>query len=208
VAEARVEDMLPPVDEPPPFSTAQLVKSVPAPAKPKPPPPPVKREPLQQAAALRVESERRAQEDYLLGVIQKLSRYRFTPQAREASEAGMVVTRVTVARDGRVLDVVLAKSSGFPNLDRGVIDTIRQASPFAPLSPEVADSQLSFIVPISYPRQRWSAPCQPRGGGRPPVTWRTAVISDTRNCAAAFDGVAILQRLAPPAHFAQLSAAV
>jgi len=154
VAEARVEDMLPPVDEPPPFSTAQLVKSVPAPAKPKPPPPLVKREPLQQAAALRVESERRAQEDYLLGVIQKLSRYRFTPQAREASEAGMVVTRVTVARDGRVLDVVLAKSSGFPNLDRGVIDTIRQASPFAPLPPEVADSQLSFIVPINYTRQR------------------------------------------------------
>jgi hypothetical protein len=34
-----------------------------------------------------------------------------------------------------------------------VIDTIRQASPFAPLPPEVADSQLSFIVPINYTRR-------------------------------------------------------
>jgi len=66
----------------------------------------------------------------------------------------MVMTRVTVARDGRVFDVSLAKSSGFPTLDRGVMDAIRQASPFAPLPAEVADSQMRFIIPVSYSRER------------------------------------------------------
>jgi periplasmic protein TonB len=153
VAQAQLEDALPPVDEPPPFSTREIAVRPPPRPAPKPAPTAVHREPVQQASAPR-ESERRAQEDYLLQVLQKLSRYRYYPKSRETSEQGMVVTRVTVARDGRVLDVGLAKSSGFPTLDRGVMDAIRQASPFAPLPAEVAGSQMSFIVPVSYSRER------------------------------------------------------
>jgi TonB family protein len=47
---------------------------------------------------------------------------------------------------------VLTKSSGFPNLDHGLVETIRQASPFAPLPADIADESYSFVVPISYTR--------------------------------------------------------
>jgi periplasmic protein TonB len=99
-------------------------------------------------------SSRQAQQDYLWQVIRKISRYRFYPQSREESEQGIVVTRLTVSRDGRVLDVSLARSSGFPGLDRGVMDTIRRASPFAPLPVEIAADRYTLVVPISYMHER------------------------------------------------------
>jgi periplasmic protein TonB len=49
---------------------------------------------------------------------------------------------------------VLARPSGSPALDRGVIDTIRKASPFAPLPAEFAADSHTFIVPIDYTQER------------------------------------------------------
>lgn len=59
-----------------------------------------------------------------------------------------------MGRDGRVLGVSLARSSGFPGLDRAVMDTIRRASPFAPLPADIAQERYTFIVPISYMHER------------------------------------------------------
>jgi TonB family protein len=97
-------------------------------------------------------SSQPAQRDYLWQIIRKLSQSRFYPQSREESERGVVVARLTVARDGRLIDVSLAKSSGFPRLDRSVMDTIRKASPFAPLPAEIGVDSHTFIVPINYER--------------------------------------------------------
>jgi protein TonB len=95
-----------------------------------------------------------AQQDYLLQIVRKLSQSRFYPSPREQSEQGVVVARLTVARDGRLIDVSLATSSGSPNLDRSVMDTIRKASPFAPMPVEIAADGRTFIVPISYAHER------------------------------------------------------
>jgi periplasmic protein TonB len=65
-----------------------------------------------------------------------------------------VVTRLTVARDGRLVGVAVARPSGFPNLDRAVLDTVRRASPFPPLPADLGVDNQSFIVPISYTQQR------------------------------------------------------
>jgi TonB family protein len=99
-------------------------------------------------------SARRAEEDYMLQVIRKLSRVRYRPTSRVASDSGVVVTRVTVARDGRLLDVALTRSSGSPDLDRGLLESVRRASPFAPLPADVDGQQLSFLLPIQYSRER------------------------------------------------------
>jgi protein TonB len=135
---ATVEEALPPVDEPPPFSTGELVRAVPAPPpRQRPAPTPaVQREPAPVADSGR-ESRRRAREDYLAGLIEKLSRYRFVPTAQQASAHGVVVMRVTAA------------------LDEGLVETIRRASPFAPLPVELQAeaNQLSFTVPLAYDRQ-------------------------------------------------------
>jgi TonB family protein len=106
------------------------------------------------AAALKSdETERRLEEDYFRQIVRKISQYRFYSRVQHDAEHGMVVTRLTIARDGRVLDVSLLKSSGFPNLDNAVVETIRQASPFAPLPSELAQDHKTFIVPVNYTRE-------------------------------------------------------
>ena len=98
--------------------------------------------------------QRKAQEDYLWQVIRKLSQYRYSSTSRDDPERGLVVTRVTVSRDGRLLEVSLAKSSGSVNLDRGIMDAIRRASPFAPLPPDIARDPYVFILPVNYVHER------------------------------------------------------
>ncbi|MBX9701981.1 MAG: energy transducer TonB [Acetobacteraceae bacterium] len=97
--------------------------------------------------------QRKAEDDYLWLVMRKLSQYRYYPKSRETSEEGVVVMRITVARDGRLLSVALSKSSGYPTLDTGVMDTVRQASPFAPLPPEISGASHTFILPVNYAHQ-------------------------------------------------------
>jgi periplasmic protein TonB len=164
----RLEEALPPVEAPPPpLAAREFAKGAPA-AAPKPPAPqpqpraqaqsPTQPQPaaLARAAQQRVPdaSQRKAQEDYLWQVIRKLSLLRFSPQSREANEQGVVVARLTLARDGRLLDLALMKSSGFAGLDKGVMDAIRQASPFTPLPADIADDNYTFILPINYMRER------------------------------------------------------
>jgi len=58
--------------------------------------------------------------------------------------------RVTVARDGRLIDVKVDKSSGFPTIDAAEIETMRKASPFPPLPPDIPGERVVFILPITY----------------------------------------------------------
>lgn len=98
--------------------------------------------------------QRQARQDYLMQVIRKLSQYRFYEQLREASTQGTVVARLTVGRDGQLLDLSLARSSGFPGRDRSVADTIRRAAPFAPLPADIGQEPYTFIVPVGYALER------------------------------------------------------
>jgi protein TonB len=95
-----------------------------------------------------------AEQDYLWRIIQKLSQQRLSPQSRENAENGVVVARLTIAHDGRLLDVALAASSGFSSLDASVISAIRKASPFPALPPDIDAGQRNFVVPIGYSRER------------------------------------------------------
>jgi periplasmic protein TonB len=99
-------------------------------------------------------SHRQAQQDYLWNIIRKLSQYHFYGNPQDESERGLVVARLIVARDGRLIDAAVAKSSGFPGLDRAVLDTVRRASPFPPLPADLAADSYTFIVPINYTQQR------------------------------------------------------
>jgi protein TonB len=99
-------------------------------------------------------NDRPAQQDYLWQIIRKLSQARFRPQTPQESEQGVVVARLVIAADGRLVDIALARSSGFPELDRAVMDTIRRASPFAPLPGELGGQPHSFVVPLSYAQER------------------------------------------------------
>jgi protein TonB len=107
------------------------------------------------AAALRSDpAQRKVEEDYFWQIVRRISQYRFYSNTRENAQQGLVVTRMTIGRDGRLMDVALLKSSGFPDLDSAVVETIRRASPFAPLPADLGRDQQTFIVPVNYTRER------------------------------------------------------
>lgn len=117
-----------------------------------------RRDAQQQAAdgarmAARLAAEHEAQEDYLRRIVRLLSHHRFLAR-NPAPEQGLVVASLTLARDGRLLDVRLAASSGFISLDRNVLDAIRAAAPFPPLPAAFAGERHSLIVPIVFRHER------------------------------------------------------
>ncbi|GEP60251.1 energy transducer TonB family protein [Reyranella soli] len=108
--------------------------------------------PLTRTAAS--DSRNQAQQDYLIQVVHKLSQARFSPTGREERQGSLIIARLTIASNGHLIDSALVKPSGSPPLDRGVMDAIRKASPFAPLPPELAADSHTFVVPINYEQER------------------------------------------------------
>jgi protein TonB len=146
----ELADILPLPDEAPPITMPKLPRPTLAPVRraAQPAAPPDKPAPQPQARL------RQVREDYLLRVIEKLSRMRYVPRSPLAVDRGVVVTRLTVARDGRLLDAELTHSSGNPDLDNGMMQAIRGAAPFAPLPADIQDDALTITVPISFAPSR------------------------------------------------------
>jgi protein TonB len=93
----------------------------------------------------------RAKDAYLWSVIRKFSQY--LPDLREKNEGGTVLLRFVIARDGRLVEASIAKSSGVPALDRGLLESLRAASPYPPLPPEIPGAQVMFVQPIGAARR-------------------------------------------------------
>lgn len=94
-----------------------------------------------------------ARQDYLARLVAQLSRQRFDSSSG-AGERGLVVARLDIARDGRLLDVGLVRSSGLAAFDRSVTTAIRRAAPFAPLPADLDADRFSFVVPLGYSAER------------------------------------------------------
>lgn len=149
----------------------------PPPQRAQAPPPPPQRQPLQpsplaggqqqrapadsQAAAQPAPSpltnpasqygQRKAEEDYLWRVAQKLSQHQqFVKNV--STESGSVVVRLTIARDGTLIDVSMFKSSGLPTLDATALSMIRQASPYPPFPPDITGARQNFLLPLQFRR--------------------------------------------------------
>ncbi len=93
----------------------------------------------------------RARNAYLDQVARLTSRYRFYPRsAADNKQEGRVVTRVTIGRDGRLIDVRIDKSSGWPAIDAAELETIRRSAPFPPVPADMPGDPLILILPIHY----------------------------------------------------------
>lgn len=151
-------------------------KAPPPPQRAQTPPPPPQRQALQpsplaggqrrppadsQAAAQPAPSpltnpasqygQRKAEEDYLWRVAQKLSQHQqFVKNV--STESGSVVLRLTIARDGTLIDVSMFKSSGLPALDATALNMIRQASPYPPFPPDITGTRQNFLLPLQFRR--------------------------------------------------------
>ena len=93
----------------------------------------------------------RARNAYLDLVARHTARYRFYPRiSADNKQEGRVVTRVTIARDGRLIDVRIDKSSGWPAIDAAELETIRKSAPFPPVPGDMPGDPLILILPIHY----------------------------------------------------------
>jgi protein TonB len=73
---------------------------------------------------------------------------RYPAQARGVQ--GVVSLAVTIDRQGKIVSIKVVKSSGSTVLDAEALDMIKRAAPL-PLPPaDIADSDLSFVVPIRF----------------------------------------------------------
>jgi protein TonB len=97
-----------------------------------------------------VYGQRKVEESYqalIMRQVQQRSVY-----SRATSEEGQVVARVTVARDGRLLDARIDRSSGYRNLDSSALDALRQSGPYPPLPSDIPGDRHTFVVVMNYRR--------------------------------------------------------
>lgn len=88
----------------------------------------------------------KAADDYIWAVIRKFTQY--LPDLRAKGEGGTVVVRMVIARDGRLLEVGIARSSGIPALDKGMVEALRAAAPYPPLPAILPGDHIVFTQPI------------------------------------------------------------
>lgn len=70
--------------------------------------------------------------------------------SRRLGEEGMVKLSVLVAADGSVAEVTVAKSSGYPRLDRAALETVQTTWRFAPARADGRPVAARVIVPIEF----------------------------------------------------------
>lgn len=87
-----------------------------------------------------------AEQNYLWQVVRKLRGYKY--HADVPLLEGLTVVLVTIARDGRLLDAQVVRSSGVPAMDQGVLAGIRQGAPYAPLPTSVSGPSARFRLPL------------------------------------------------------------
>jgi len=95
-----------------------------------------------------------------LGFIQdKISAtFAYPQEARLKGWEGIVKVRFTIAQDGRIKEIDVAESSGYPLLDAAAILAIKDASPY-PFPPDFVGEEIEIILPVDY---RQIEPLQPR----------------------------------------------
>jgi TonB family protein len=176
--EKPLEKILPPVEQPAaPLTMRDFVKA--APPRPPPPSPPIHRPPPPQQHPQQLQpsplsqkpppteqreasvstfqnpaaayNHARVHDDYLVSIARRMSQYRFVPQSMKGLNAqGVVVLSLVVARDGRLLNSSIARSSGNRPMDLAVLETAQKAAPYGPLPSEISGNSATFTLSVPY----------------------------------------------------------
>lgn len=168
------EFSVPPLPEPPPAPTSRDFSKPAAPRPPlrpvlrtqplapRPAPPAPQRPPAEAPATMPspmpgpdpgdvLIGQGRQRNDYLTRVFRHLEPYRMSARASRAStERGRVVTRVTIGRDGGLIDVRIDSSSGRPAIDAAELEAIRRAAPFPPVPSAMPGDPVILVLRMTY----------------------------------------------------------
>lgn len=153
----------PPPDEQikPPEEVAELALPIPDPPKPQPPVeerpptstpsvqiPPSENTPPTPGAEVTPRTNVRRWESELAAHLERFKRY--PSAARQQGEQGIVRVAFTLNRNGRVLSSHIVQSSGSPLLDEETLAMLARAQPMPRPPEKIADSELSFVVPVRF----------------------------------------------------------
>ena len=121
------------------------------------PPPSTRRDPGPPPSPFVNPADSRALNDaadfYLQQVNYKISLQIFAPSSQD--ELRLIVgVRFTIARDGRLLDISVARPSGNPGHDGRIVAAFRAAAPFPPLPAAITGDSRTFILPIGTRQAR------------------------------------------------------
>ncbi len=150
-------------EEPPPPTALDFPKAFPAKVHPAPmrPPQTARIRPPANAASSATSppsnssdwlvGSRRARNAYLDRLARHTAPNRRYPRiALDNKQEGRVVTRVTITRDGELIDARIDQSSGWPAIDAAELATIRRSAPFPPVPNDMPGDPLILILPINY----------------------------------------------------------
>ena len=82
-------------------------------------------------------------------LVAQLGRFKRYPAQAHGAE-GVASLAFAIDRKGNLLSSRIATSSGSPILDAEAVALVKRAAPFPPPPAEIADADLSFVVPIRF----------------------------------------------------------
>ena len=89
--------------------------------------------------------------EYKTMVQRQISRTRKKNLSSYTPEGGAnVAVTFFLARDGRLLDVIIARSSGVAEIDAAALDHISRAAPFVPFAPDMTGESRPFTMQFVY----------------------------------------------------------
>jgi len=89
--------------------------------------------------------------EYLYFLQQKINSFlTYPPEALEKGWEGIVKVRFTLNRDGRIKEIYIAESSGYPLLDAEAMLTVKDASPYPFPDAYKNRKELEITLPVNY----------------------------------------------------------
>ncbi|UZW58450.1 energy transducer TonB [Lysobacter enzymogenes] len=87
-------------------------------------------------------------QNLLLGHLEKFRRY--PRQAQRLNQQGVAYVRFAVDRGGAVSQIRIGRSSGYPALDAGTLETVRLAAPVPAPPAQIQDDPVEVMVPVAF----------------------------------------------------------
>ncbi|MFC5325304.1 energy transducer TonB family protein [Bradyrhizobium oligotrophicum] len=94
-------------------------------------------------------------EIWIKSLLRQLNTQRRYP-ARATDEGGTAKVVFRIDRAGHLVSTALVESTGDPALDQEALAMVKRAQPFAPPPPELADSELTLLLPVVFAPRRTS----------------------------------------------------
>lgn len=101
-----------------------------------------------QPAALGSSGARAGYAETLAAWLERHKRYPRRSQRRR--EEGIGYLYLIVARDGRVLDVRIERSTGYPALDEELLDMVERAKPLPAFPDNLRAAQMEYVLPVTF----------------------------------------------------------